>query len=125
MTARIKLIPIYMSNGDVGAFLAYPYIYSIHGEWIGWVNPERQVFSVHGHLVGDLTKEPRILRKREVSAIREWCQPPLPPPPIRPPAHVPLAPPMPEVPQNYIDVLLEYPELLPSVDEGELREDLD
>lgn len=125
MTARIKLIPIYMSNGDVGGFLAYPYIYSVHGEWIGWVSPERKVYSVHGHLVGDLTKEPRILRKREVSAIREWREPPAAPPPIRPPVHVPLAPPLAEVPQNYIDVLLEYPELLPSVDEGELRQDLD
>lgn len=125
MTTRIKLIPIYMSNGELGAFLAYPYIYSAGGEWIGWVSADRQVFSVHGHLAGYLSKEPRILRKREVGFIVERREPPPPPPAIRLPARVPLAPIMPEIAQNIIDVLLEAPELLPPLDAGELREDLD
>jgi hypothetical protein len=47
------------------------------------------------------------------------------PDPIRIPAHTPLAPQMPEVPLNRIDVLEEAPELLPSIDYGDMKEDLD
>lgn len=121
----IKLFPIYSSSGEVKAFLAYPYIYSPTGEWIGWVKPDRKVYSVHGHYVGEMSNEPRILRKREESLNRERQRPPSPPPLLRPPYNVPLAPLMREVPQNLVDVLDEVPELLPPMDYGELRDDME
>jgi hypothetical protein len=105
--------------------MVYPYLYSTHGEWIGWVEADRSVYSVHGHFVGTLSKEPRILRKREVLGSGQRHLPPPPPPPIRPPAHLPLAPTLPEVPLNMIDVLEEAPGLLPPLDYGELKEDMD
>lgn len=127
MATKTKLIPIYTSRGDLGAYLLYPYIYSATGEWIGWVASDRSVYSVHGHYVGTLSKDPRILRKREWTS--EAAPPrqeiPPPPPPIRPPAHVPLAPQMAEISLNMIDVLEEAPELLPPIDFGELRDDMD
>ena len=65
MPEQKKLIPIYNSRGEIGALLSFPYIYNLAGEWIGWVTSERTVYSVHGHYVGTLTKDPRIVRKRE------------------------------------------------------------
>ena len=57
------LVPIYTTRGDVEAYLAYPFIYNLLGEWVGWVNSDRKVYSVHGHYAGWLNKDPRILRK--------------------------------------------------------------
>jgi hypothetical protein len=54
-----SVIPIYTSRGDAEAFLVYPYLYNRSGEWIGWVTADRQVYSVLGFYVGDLTAEPR------------------------------------------------------------------
>jgi hypothetical protein len=125
MATKTRVIPIFSSSGHAEAFMVYPYLYSNQGEWIGWVEADRSVYSVHGHFVGALTKEPRILRKREwFGNGRKRISPP-PPPAIRPPAHLPLAPTLPEVPLNMIDVLSEAPELLPPLDYGELKEDLD
>jgi hypothetical protein len=125
MLTGTELIPIFKSRGEVGAFLLFPYIYSTEGEWIGWVSADRGVYSVHGHYVGNLSKEPRILRKRELSGSRQRLPPPSPPPAIRLPSHTPLAPQLPEVMLNMIDVLEEAPELLPPTDYGDLREDMD
>jgi hypothetical protein len=120
-----KLLPLYTTHGDLGAFLVFPYIYNPSGEWIGWVAADRRVYSVHGHYVGMLTDELRILRKREWSASVPRRKSPPAPLPIRPPAHVPLPPQMPEVSTHMIDVLDEYPELMPAVDFGDLRQDTD
>lgn len=126
MATDKHLIPIYTSRGDMEAYLAYPYLYDKYGEWIGWVSPERDVFSVHGHYVGRLADGPRILRKvaDEFGHARIAVMPPeeL---KINTLATVPLAPLMPELIFGMIDVLLEQPELLPCVDFGELREDMD
>ena len=121
----MKLIPIYTTKGDLGAFLVYPYIYNPQGEWIGWVSADRKVFSVLGHYVGIMSMDPRIFRKREYANAEPRRESPPEPPPIRPPAHVPLAPQMAEVPTNMIDLLDEYPELLPPAGFGELTEDMD
>ena len=120
-----KLVPVYTSHGDTGAIMVDPYIFNLAGEWIGWVDEENTVYSVHGHYVGKLTKDPRIIRKREWGYGRERRKPPPPPSRISPPAHFPLAPSLPEIPTFMIDVLEDYPELLPSVDFGDLRDDLD
>ena len=125
MATHTKLIPIYTSHGDIGGFLLYPYIYNTQGEWIGWVTADRNVYSVHGHYVGKLDQGPRILRRREAAYDRERRLPPPEPPPIRPPTRVPLAPPLAEVAINMIDVLEEAPHLLPPVDFGDLRQDMD
>jgi hypothetical protein len=119
-----KLIFIYNSRGEIGALLAFPYIYNLVGEWIGWVTPERQVYSVHGHFVGTLTKDPRIVRKREMATTIHRRKPPPKPPVIRPPARLPLAPQLPELGTHIIDVLDDAPYLLPSIDFGELRDDM-
>ncbi len=125
MTEQKKLIPIYNSSGEIGAFLAFPYIFNMSGEWIGWVTAERSVFSVHGHFVGTLTNDPRIVRKREMATTAQRTKPPVAPEPIRPPARLPLAPQLPELGTHMIDVLEDAPYLLPPVDFGELRDDMD
>jgi hypothetical protein len=121
-----SLVPIYTSRGDLEAFLAYPYIYSRQGEWIGWISPERQIYSVHGHYVGWLGEGPRILRKLAdgFGKQRNDITPPT-QRSITPPAQAPLAPLMPELTFGIIDVLMDSPELLPPVDFGELRQDMD
>ncbi len=121
----MTLIPIYTSKGEAEAFLEYPHLFNRTGDWIGWVQPNRDVFSVLGHYVGYLTNDRRILRRRMTSSLKPRLQPPAPPQKIRVPAAVPLAPLMSEIPTTVIDVLLEEPERLHTADLGELREDLD
>ena len=121
----MALIPIYNSKGDADAFLEYPYIYNRNGDWIGFVTPKREVYSVLGYYVGYLTSDPRILRKLATAGLRPRISvPPAPPGRRYPPATIPLAPLMSELTSSTIDVLLEEPERLHPVDAGELREDL-
>ena len=119
------LIPIYTTSGDLGAYLIYPYLYNSIGEWIGFVTPKREVYSVLGNYVGDFTNDPRILRRRSY----DFSKPRLDPPPHQPritvPATVPLAPMMAELPFSMIDILEDEPERLSTVDFDELREDMD
>ena len=124
-TEHRTLIPIYNGKGDAEAFLAYPNLFNRNGDWIGWVTPQREVYSVLGYYVGYLSDEPRVLRKRVTSTLKPRLRPPAPPRRIFPPATIPLAPMMKELMFSTIDVLLETPELLHALDGGELREDLD
>jgi hypothetical protein len=125
MPETTRLIAIYTTHGDIGGFLVYPYIFNRQGEWIGWVTPQRQVFSVHGHYVGYLTNDPRIIRKQSSGYLKPRRSPPPPPSTINPPATLPLPPMMPELPIGSYDVLEDRPDLLPAVDFGDLRDDLD
>jgi len=125
MTKRVPLIAIYTTQGDVDAFLRYPYLYNRQGEWIGWVTSKRQVYSVHGHYVGYLSDDPRILRKESSGYLKPLQEPPSPPQNISTQATAPVPLMMPEVPIGTYDVLEDRPELLPSVDFGDLREDMD
>ena len=119
-------IPVYSSRGDAEAFLAYPYLFNRMGEWVGWVTPDREVYSVLGQYVGELTTEPRILRKRVQDPPKPDRKPPPPPPgKIHPPATVRLAPLMGEMAFSLIDVLLDEPERLHTLDAGEGRQDMD
>jgi hypothetical protein len=121
-----RLTPVYTTRGDLEAFLLYPFIYNRMGEWIGWVNADRKVYSVQGLYVGYYSNDNRILRKQSDAFGQERCKPPAAPPlNITIPAHGPLAPMMAELPFGVIDVLLEQPELLSPRDFGEGREDLD
>ncbi len=120
-----KLIPLYTSRGDAEAFLLYPHLFNRLGEWIGFVTPKREVYSVLGYYVGYLTDDRRILRKRATSTLKPRLQPPPSPGKVLPPATVPLPPLMRELTHSQVDVLLEEPERLHPLDSGELREDLD
>ena len=126
MAADTTLVPIYTTVGDIGGFLAYPYIFNCEGEWIGWISPDRIVYSTHGHYVGWLAEGPRILRKLADGYTRPRID--IIPPftlKINPPAIPPLPPMMPELTFGEMDVLLDRPDMLPPVDFGELREDMD
>ena len=120
-----RVIPIYASNGEAEAFLVFPYLYNRSGEWVGWVTPKREVFSVMGNYVGTLTNDPRITRKRSDDESIPRQQPPPKPSRIPIPSSVPLAPLMSDLPHSQIDVLQEEPERLHTADSGELREDMD
>jgi hypothetical protein len=125
MAKNNPLIPIYTTQGDVAAFLQYPHVFNRQGEWIGWVTAERQVYSVHGHYVGYLSDDPRVLRKESSGYLKPHQDAPIPPQNISTPSSVPLAPMMPEISIGTFDVLADRPELMPSVDFGDLREDMD
>lgn len=123
--AQHRIIPIYSSRGEVEAFLLFPYLFNRSGEWIGWVTAQREVYSVMGYYVGALTNDPRIVRKRSEDDLRPRLKAPPHPGRINIPANLPLAPLMSDLTHSLVDVLVEEPERLHTVDSGELREDLD
>lgn len=124
MVTIVRPVPVYTTKGDLGALLVYPYLYNPCGEWIGWVTPEREVYSVLGVFVGRLGNPPRILRRRADEYQRPRKSPPFIPQKIYPPANIPLPPMMPELAFDTIDVFIELPNLLHTIDSGELKEDL-
>jgi len=126
MTSSPALIPIYTTRGDVEAYLVYPYLFNRLGEWVGFVTPAREVYSVLGSYVGELSLDKRILRPRSlVSEDKPRLNPPAAPPRLRLPQNSPLPPLMRELPHSLVDVLEEEPELLHTRDSGEMREDMD
>jgi hypothetical protein len=120
-----RIIPIYSSRGEADAYLVYPYLFNRSGEWIGWVTPQKDVYSVLGNYVGFLTGDPRIVRRRGEDITRPHMKAPPTPRRLVAPAHTPLAPLMSDLTQSLVDVLAEEPERLHTVDTGELRNDLD
>lgn len=123
--AQTGLIPIYTTKGDAEAFLSYPYLFNRNGEWIGFVTPQREIYSVMGNYVGTLTDDPRIVSKRTTSTLKPCLNPPPKPEKVYPPATIPLPPMMAELSHSVIDVLLDAPERLHTIDSGEQRQDLD
>jgi len=119
-----NIIPIYTSRGDADAFLLYPYLFNHQGEWVGWVTPQREVYSVLGYFVGNLTDGPRIVRKRTEDP-RPRLKPPAPPARLRVPSSVPLPKMMSNLSHGTIDVLEDEPERLHTLDAGDMRSDLD
>ena len=120
-----RIIPVYSSRGEAEAFLVFPNLFNRSGEWIGWVTPQREVYSVMGYYIGDLTDDPRIVRKRADDALKPRLKPPSRPARLSAPPVTPLAPLMSELTHSLVDVLVEEPERLHTIDSGELREDLD
>lgn len=120
-----RIIPIYSSRGEVEAFLVFPYLFNRSGEWIGWVTPQREVYSVMGAYVGSLTNDPRIVRPRSDSTFRPHLNAPPSPGRLNVPASLPLAPLMSDLTHSMVDVLLEEPERLHTIDSGEFRKDMD
>ncbi len=119
------IIPIYNTNGDADAFLLYPYLFNRNGDWVGFVTPQREVYSVLGEYVGTVTNDPRIVTRRAIDDSKPRLDPPPMPRRIQLPANIPLAPLMPELSHSLVDVLLESPEKLHTLDSGEFREDMD
>ena len=119
------LIPIYTSKGDAEAFLAYPYIYNRLGDWIGFVTPKREVYSVLGYYVGVFSDDFRIIGKRTTNTLKPRLKPPPIPGKVYPPATIPLAPMMRELTHSQIDILLDEPDRLHPLDSGEFRDDMD
>jgi hypothetical protein len=119
------MFPIYTSRGDLGAYLVYPYLYNSRGEWIGWVNEKREVYSVLGIYVGWLSDDPRILRTRAEDFSKKRLNPPPPPSKIEVPASVPLPRMMSELTYATVDVLEEEADRLSPLDSHELKEDMD
>jgi hypothetical protein len=120
-----RIIPIYSSRGEAEAFLVFPHLFNRSGEWIGWITPKREVYSVLGHYVGMLTDDARIVRRRAEDELKLDLRPPSYPGRIMTPANVPLAPLMRDLTQSLVDVLQEEPFRLHTLDSGELRQDLD
>lgn len=120
-----RIIPIYTSRGEAEAFLIFPYIFNRRGEWIGWVTPQREVYSVLGYYVGTFTDDARITRKRSDDDAKPRLKPPPRPGKIATPASVPLAPLMKDLTFSVVDVLQDEPERLHTFDSGEMRQDLD
>ena len=119
------LIPIYTTKGDAEAFLLNPYLFNRNGDWIGFITPQKEVYSVLGNYVGALTSEPRIVSKRTTSTLKPRLNPPPRPQKVYPPAIIPLPPMMAELSHSIIDVLQDAPERLHTTDTGEQRQDLD
>ena len=124
-TQENKIIPIYTSKGDAEVFMLFPYLYNRLGEWVGWITPEKEVYSVLGVYVGFIGRENRILRKRNLESVKPTLTPPPSPKRVMPPATIPLAPLMSELLYSTVDVLLEEPERLHTIDTGEFKQDLD
>ena len=120
-----RIIPVYSSRGEAEVFLIFPHLFNRTGEWIGWVTPKREVYSVLGYYVGSLTDDARIVRKRAEDDDKPRLRPPQRPSRITTPATVPLAPMMKDLTHSLVDVLQEEPERLHTLDSGELRQDLD
>jgi hypothetical protein len=118
------IIPVFSSRGDAEAFLAYPYLFNRNGEWIGFITPQRDVYSVLGYYVGILSSDPRIIRKRSGEA-KPRMKPPECPPRIRISSTVPLPKMMADLSHENVDVLQDEPERLHTLDSGEMRQDLD
>lgn len=126
MSTPTRYVPIYSTRGDLEAFMAYPYLYGRQGDWIGVVTAGRDVYSVHGQYVGWLADGPRILRKLSDDFIRPNITVPRPEAiKVVTPAQAPLAPMLRELSFGTADVLMDYPELLPPVDFGDMLKDLD
>ncbi|HMV28354.1 MAG TPA: hypothetical protein PKE23_03150 [Anaerolineales bacterium] len=123
--AQVSFIPIYSTKGDADAFLLYPYLFNRTGDWIGFVTPTRDVYSVLGEYVGTLTNDPRIVAKRAIDETKPRVAPPPAPKRVQLPANVPLAPMMPELSHSFVDVLIDMPEKLHTIDSGESRQDMD
>ena len=122
---QIKIIPLYSSDGDVKVFLQFPYLYNHLGEWVGWVSYDNDVYSVLGVYIGYISKDKRILSRRFLSNSKPRLDPPSPPSKFLPPATTPLAPLFSEILTGTVDILLEEPEKLHTIDSGDLKPDLD
>ena len=114
--------PIYTSHGDWIATLLGRYIFNREAHWIGWVDTDSQVFSVRGDYAGWLSKDFRVLRRRDISYTIDRRPPPPPPPKPELPLSVPLAPLMAELTYDTIDLFEEAEHLLDPFDMDQVQD---
>ena len=124
-TTQRRPVPIYTTAGDVEVYLVYPMLYNLSGDWVGFVTPNRDVYSVLGQYVGWLSDDPRILRKKTYDYDKPRLKSPAPPAKFTAPASAPLAPMMPDLPFDTIDILMDEPDRLHGLDSGDFKPDLD
>lgn len=115
-------IPIYTTHGDWAAMLAGRYLYNPQGEWIGFLDPEGQVFSVRGDYAGWLSRDFRVLRRRDTTALVPRRQPPPAPARIQLPATVPLPPLMAELTYDTVDLFEDAPHRLDPMDMDQVQD---
>ena len=114
--------PIYTTRGDWAAMLVGRYLYNPHGDYIGWVESDGQVYSVRGEYAGWLSRDFRILCHRDTTELK----PRRPPPPARPrlemPTTVPLPPLMAELTFDTIDLFEDAPRRLDPYDMDQVQD---
>lgn len=114
---------IYDTHGEWQATLIGNSLFSVRGEYIGFVE-KGDVFKRDGEWIGRLGRDGRILRRRAEIRRDFHPQPPKAPSrPVRLPAHAPLAPLMAELDFSTVDVLCEEPEIFRRI--SDLRPDLE
>lgn len=116
---------LYTTRGDWAGLYFKGHLFNPIGEWIGFVADGNIVYSVSGEYVGWLSRDYRVLRKRDTDQSRMRKAPPPNPGRLNPPATVPLPPMMSELGYHTIDVLEEMPERLHTLDFDQAREDMD
>jgi hypothetical protein len=114
--------PIYTSHGDWVAMLVGRYLYNTRGDWIGWIDPDSQVFSARGEYAGWLTKDFRVLARRDKTTDMLKREPPPPPPAIKLPVSVPLPPLMAELTYDTVDLFEERPQKLDPLDMDQVQD---
>lgn len=104
-----KLIPIYTSSGDCLAYLSYPYIFDVNGDWIAFVIENRSVYSNGGDYLGWITDDPRIVRTISSDGLKGRIEPPPSPDKKIIAETTVFAPLMSDLPNSQIDVLQDEP----------------
>jgi hypothetical protein len=102
-------VPIYTSQGDCSAYLGYPYIYDLNGEWIAFVTEDRTVYSIFGEYIGTITNDPRIVRTVSSNRKKKKHTPPPAPQRVRIIRATAIAPMMTDLPNSQVDVLQDEP----------------
>jgi len=113
---------IWNTYGDWLASEYQGYIWDLRGDWIGWVDENRDVYKLDGEWLGVLSKDGRVIRKR-TDKRRDLAK--VPPRPERPelPVRAPLPPPFSELTFSQIDVLEEDPQAFKRL--SDLRPDME
>ena len=114
--------PIYTTSGDWVAMLVGRYIYDRDGHWIGWVDADSQVYSVHGDYAGWLARDFRVLRRRDTTQLYPRQTPPPPPPKIELPITAPLPPMMAELTYDTVDLFEDAPHRLDPFDMDQVQD---
>lgn len=113
---------IFNTSGDWMATRVGDYIWDTQGNWVAWMDGD-DVYTLDGELVGKLSRDNRILRKRAIG--RRELRSDIPPRRERPelPARAPLPPMFSELGFEMIDVLEEDPDIFKHT--SDLRPDMD
>lgn len=114
---------IWNTYGDWIATLVDGHIWDLTQTWVGWVEPNGDVYKADGEWVGVLSRDSRILRKR--TAARRELRDNIPPRPEKPdlPGRAPLPPSFAELSFSEIDVMEEDPDTFKRV--SDRRPDMD